>query len=163
MNDHLFSIVLLTKIQKNKSILNIDNNELFNNIIIKKELIIKNIKLENLELEKEEIFYDYIIIYNLFSNLENIILKTLEKIKKLLKKNGHIIFINDIITRYVQYYYHPFSYLRYILFGKCIYFCDIYDKIRQYELNIIDSDRLYTIGLWTYPIEYFSIICEVKL
>ena len=63
----------------------------------------------------------------------------------------------NIITYYNQYTYHPFSY-----FFKCIYISDLYDILKENELIILDSNRILTLDIPTYPIEYFSIICENK-
>lgn len=108
--------------------------------------------------------YNNIIFFDIFCKIndENI-QKIIEKSKFLLKiRNSNLIFINNIITKYNQYMYHPFSYIRDCLYDNCVYMTDIYDKIRNNGLYVIDSDRLFTFNIPTYPIEFFSVICMFK-
>jgi hypothetical protein len=170
---------------------NKDYNNIFDNIDIIKKLDIeihiinvKKDKIDNLyKIAKEKdydkikffsndiffiddtIKYNSIIFFDIFCkfNDENIE-KILEKSKLLLKNinSSNLIFINNIITKYNQYMYHPFSYIRGYLCDNCVYITDIYDKIRNNGLYVIDSDRLFTFNIPTYPVEIFSIICMFK-
>ena len=177
----IYEELFLTKIFKSKYILNIDYNEseynnLFENICIIDKLklkidcinieknIIKNLKSNDKisfdikDIEEINKKYNIIIFNNLFYQFDLTVIKNkIEKAKSLLKSGGKIIFINNIITYYNQYTYHPFSY-----FFKCIYISDLYDILKENELIILDSNRILTLDIPTYPIEYFSIICENK-
>jgi hypothetical protein len=158
MNNELLYVILTTKIKKNTKILNIQPNyiKLENNDVIFE----KNIKIKNsLSIDDETEIYDIIIFYDLFLNTDKNISNILQKSKKLLSIKGKIIFINNIVTNYNQYKFHPFSYLRCFYFGRANYIDDIFDEIRRNDLHVIDFDRIYTIDLWSYPLEYFSIIC----
>jgi cyclopropane fatty-acyl-phospholipid synthase-like methyltransferase len=187
----MYRELLFSKIQNNKKILIIDYknnyNNLFDNILLIKSLNltiyylnvnlneIKNLENRLKEYEYDKIIflnkdideikgnYDIIIFFDLFSKFSNEIISTkLEKCKLLLKPNGSIIFINNIITKYNQYAYHPISYFRSFFIDNCIYISDLYDKIRENEMYVIDSYRLFTFQIPTYPIEFFSIICKFK-
>ena len=161
MNNDLLYILLSSKINKNQKILNIqpDYIKFENNEIISE----KNIKIKNSSsIEDENDIYDIIIFYDLFLNKDTVVNDIIEKSKKILSLNGKIIFINNIVTNYSQYKYHPFSYLKCFYFGRTNYIDDIFDEIRYKGLYVIDFDRLYTINLWSYPLEYFSIICVIN-
>ena len=187
----MYRELLFSKIQNNKKILIIDYknnyNNLFDNISLIKSLNltiyylnvnlneIKNLENRLKEYEYDKIIflnkyideikgnYDIIIFFDLFCKFSNEIISTkLEKCKLLLKPNGSIIFINNIITKYNQYAYHPISYFRSFFIDNCIYISDLYDKIRENEMYVIDSYRLFTFQIPTYPIEFFSIICKFK-
>lgn len=108
--------------------------------------------------------YNNIIFFNIFYKFDNQnIEKLLEKSKLLLKNtNSNLIFINNIITKYNQYMYHPISYIRDYFCDNCIYISDIYDKLIINGLYVIDSYRLFTFDIPTYPIEIFSVICIFK-
>ena len=109
--------------------------------------------------------YDIIIFFEIFGKIHiNEMSLHIEKSKELLKckKNGKIIFINNIITKYTQYMYHPLSYFRNYLIDNCIYITDMYDNLRENQLLILDSYRIFTIDFPTYPMEFFSILCESK-
>jgi hypothetical protein len=177
----IYEEVFSKKIFKSKYILNIDYNEkdynnIFENIYIIDKLklkidcinveknIIKNLKSNDKisfyikDIEDINKKYDIIIFNNLFYQFNlSIINNKIEKAKSLLKSGGKIIFINNIITYHNQYTYHPFSY-----FFKCIYISDLYDILKENELIILDSNRILTLEIPTYPVEYFSIICENK-
>ena len=148
-------------------ILNVKNDEI--------DSLYKNINDSNYNKIKfltEDIFeinennkYDNIIFFDIFCKFDNKnIEKILEKSKTLLKNyyNSNIIFINNLITKYNQYAYHPISYFRSFFIDNCIYISDLYDKIRENEMYVIDSYRLFTFQIPTYPIEFFSIICKFK-
>jgi hypothetical protein len=162
MNNDLLYILLTSKINKNEKILNIHpdyiNFENNHNIISERNIKIKN----SSSIDNEKDNYDIIIFYDLFLNTNTVVNEIIEKSKRKLSLNGKIIFINNIVTNYSQYRYHPFSYLRCFYFGRANYIDDIFDEIRFNGLYVIDFDRLYTINLWSYPLEYFSIICVVK-
>ena len=148
-------------------ILNVKNDEI--------DSLYKNINDSNYNKIKfltEDIFeinennkYDNIIFFDIFCKFDNKnIEKILEKSKTLLKNyyNSNIIFINNLITKYNQYMYHPISYFREYFYDNCVYITDMYDKLRENELYIIDSYRLFTFQIPTYPIEFFSVICTNK-
>jgi hypothetical protein len=108
--------------------------------------------------------YNNIIFFDIFCKIndENI-QKIIEKSKLLLKiRNSNLIFINNIITKQNQYIYHPISYIRDYFCDNCIYITDLYDKLKNNELYVIDSYRLFTFNIPTYPIEFFSVICMFK-
>jgi hypothetical protein len=154
MND-ILNFLLINKIKDYRSILNLEPSQIINNELIMK----KNIKIKNASnIDDENELYDIIICYNSFSKKEI----NFEKLKKTLTKRGKVIFINELITSFIQYKYHPFSYVRY-LFNTPIYISNVFDELRQNDLIVIDVDRIYNVNLWTYPLEYFSIICDVKI
>lgn len=178
----IYKEILSAKISKLNTILNIDyNNELeYNNLFenidiiyslklkidcinVKKNIISNLNSSDNISFDIKDIIevdkkYDIIIFCNLFCEFNlNIIKEKINFSRKLLNREGKIIFINNIITYYNQYIYHPFSY-----FLKCIYISDLYDIINNEDLKILDSNRILTLEIPTYPIEYFSIICENK-
>ncbi len=134
--------------------------------------LIKNDETKNINFYSNDILtfltnekYDNIIFFEIFSKVNiNDINKHIEKSKELLysQNNGKIIFINNIITRYTQYMYHPFSYFRNYLIDNCIYITDMYDKLRENQLIVLDSYRIFTLDFPTYPMEFFSILCEMK-
>jgi hypothetical protein len=189
MKKNLYSELFINKIKNNTKNLIIDYYHDYKDIIYNKNIINeKNVTIDIFNFTKEDSEkinkivnteyninyfsksinefnpiekYNNIIIFDLFNN-KNDIESTIEIVKKFVKKYGKIIFINDIITKYSQYMYHPFSYFRDYFTTKCMYIDDIYDIIRFNNLYIIDCFRLLTFDLFTYPIEYFSIICEIK-
>jgi len=113
----------------------------------------------------ENIKYNNIIFFNIFCKFKDEeIEKLLEKSKLLLKNinSSNLIFINNIITKYNQYIYHPFSYIRDYFCDNCVYITDMYDKLRNNGLYVIDSYRLFTFNIPTYPIEFFSVICTIR-
>lgn len=149
----VLNVLLSNKIKESKKILNLDNK---NQNIDKKFIENKNIIIKNsIDLENENELYDIVICYDFFSKK-----KDLEKLKKILSKNGNIIFIEKLVTNYIQYKYHPLSYISLV---KPVYISDVFDELRYNDLVIVDFDRVYNIDIWTYPIEYFSIICEIKI
>jgi cyclopropane fatty-acyl-phospholipid synthase-like methyltransferase len=187
----LYRELLFSKIKNNNKILIIDYNNnynnLFDNILLIKSLnltiyyLIKNIndikiledKLKqydynkiiftNKDLDDIKEKYDNIIFFDLFCQFtDQKISSKLEKCKLILNNYGTLIFINNIITKYNQYAYHPISFLRTFFIDNCVYMSDLYDKIRENEMYVIDSYRLFTFQIPTYPIEFFSIICKFK-
>jgi cyclopropane fatty-acyl-phospholipid synthase-like methyltransferase len=187
----LYRELLFSKIKNNNKILIIDYNNnynnLFDNILLIKSLnltiyyLIKNINdikiledklnqydynkiiFTNKDLNDIKEKYDNIIFFDLFCQFtDQKISNKLEKCKLILNNYGTLIFINNIITKYNQYAYHPISFLRTFFIDNCVYMSDLYDKIRENEMYVIDSYRLFTFHIPTYPIEFFSIICKFK-
>ena len=188
----IYQELFLHKIKSSTKILIIDYNNNYNDLIENLNIIQeKNIKIDyinipeniikNLNKNEEnqninfysnniltfltEEKYDNIIFFEIFSKINiNDMSLHIEKSKELLRsqKYGKIIFINNIITRYTQYMYHPFSYFRNYLIDNCVYITDMYDKIRENQLVVLDSYRIFTIDFPTYPMEFFSILCEIK-
>lgn len=153
----MIEYIFNTKIKRNQVVLNSTYFEIEDENTLKKleEMNINVINNLNIDEEENENFYDIIIFYNVFSDFKK------EKTKNILKKNGRIIFINNIITNYNQFLFHPFSYLQ-CFFVKSIYIKDFFDEIRKNELTIKDFDRIGNVNIWSYPLEYFSTICEYK-
>ena len=153
----MLEYIFNNKIKQNQIVLNTTYFEVDNENTLKKieKLNITIINNLNIEEEENENSYDIIIFYNVLNDFKK------EKTKKLLKKDGKIIFINNIITNYNQFLFHPLSYLH-CFFVKPIYISDFFDQIRKNELTIKDFDRIDTINVWSYPLEYFSTICEYK-
>ena len=71
-----------------------------------------------------------------------------------------IMIIENLITSYNQYYYHPLTYV-----FTNFYLSDFYNDLsgNNYGLRIIDSFRLYSdTSIPTYPIEIFLItLCKI--
>lgn len=152
---------IFDKINYGHKVLNInfDNNK----IISQKNISITTINIkENLNnYLKETNKYDTIIFNEIFSNLlEDKINIVLEKLKDVSLNHTKIFFINNIITNFNQYYYHPFSILK--IFGYPVYMENMYDVIRNNNLVIINVDRANSYNLITYPIETFILICNFK-
>ena len=122
-----------------------------------KNLKITNLNYNDIENIKKDM-YDFIIIYDLFSQHDSLIDACLTKCKDILNIGGYIIFINVIITNYFQYTYHPLSYIQSYIFGKSISFSILDDTIRKFGYSIKNIDRLYNINIPTYPIEIFCLL-----
>jgi hypothetical protein len=153
--------ILYNKINNSSNILIIDKNyENFfdENILIKKKIKVQNSSYSDFFEILEEKKFDFIIFYDLFSKSDKLIQKNLDKGHKLLKNRGHIILINNVITNYSQYTYHPLSYLQKYIFGKSVYLNNLEDTLKEFDFKIINLTRLYTINFITFPIEYFCII-----
>ena len=48
------------------------------------------------------------------------------------------------------------------LFKNNVYIEDMFDKIRQNNLYLVDSHRINTVEILFYPFEYFSVICRFR-
>ena len=145
------------KIKFNDKILDIRFDDI---VQIKVNKIINIHKNHNLYL-KEKSKYDVIIFNQLFTNLSDYkIHNILEKLKDISFSHTKIFFINNIITNFNQYYYHPFSFLK--VFGYPVYMEYMYDNIRNCDLKIINSERINSYDLFTYPIETFIVACVFK-
>lgn len=107
--------------------------------------------------------FNNIIFFELFSTFsDEIINNNINNSKSLLKNEySNIIFINTVITKYFNYMYHPISYINY-LFKNNVYIEDMFDKIRQNNLYLVDSHRINTVEILFYPVEYFSVICRFR-
>ena len=151
---------IFEKIKYNNKILNIRFDDNF--VINDDQITIENINIKNYDMYvKENSKYDVIICNQLFTNMsDDKIQHILEKLKDISFSHTKIIFINNIITNFNQYYYHPFSFLK--IFGKSVYMEYMYDIIRDCNMNIINTDRVYSYDLFTYPIETFIVICIFK-
>ena len=161
--DNMYTNFFENKIKKSSNILAIDINIdtiNLNNIIVEKKLSIKNINI--LQLYEEKDIYDIIILYDIFSKYSETKIKDIIcKIKTILKNNGQIVFIQNLVTSSKQYY-HIFSYIRHYIFEKPVYISDFFDSVKENELIVIDFDRIYNINIPTYPFEYFSLITRCK-
>jgi hypothetical protein len=167
--DNIFdNIDIIKNLQIEIHILNVKENEIEKLYKKTKEYDYNKIKFfskDILDLE-DDIKYDNIICFNIFCKLnEKELSKVLDKSKIILKnkKYSTIIFINNVITRYNQFIYHPLSYFRNYFYDNCVYITDMYDKLRYNDLYIIDSYRLFTFQIPTYPLEFFSVICVLKI
>ena len=79
--------------------------------------------------------------------------------KNYLKEDGKMILIIDVMT---NYNYHPYKCLNNITFGylkKYEYLEDVYDKLRENDLKIIDSYRLDTYNIIGLDVVKFGITC----
>ena len=118
-----------------ENILNFNTNKKFNNII----------------------FFD---LFTIFS--DDIISFNIDRTKLFVKNEySNLIFINNVVTKYFNYMYHPMSYINYF-FKNNVYIETMFDKIRENNLYIVDSHRLFTVEILTYPFEYFSVISRHK-
>lgn len=152
---------IFDKIKNNSKVLDIRFDD--TKVVSEKNISISSINIkENLNnYLRENSKYDTIIFNQLFTNLkEDKINIILEKLKDISFQHTKIFFINNIITNFNQYYYHPFSFLK--IFGYPVYMENMYDNIREHDMNIINSDRANSYNLITYPIETFIIICNFK-
>lgn len=114
--------------------------------------------------------YDVILISNMFSFCEKEQIN--EILENILDKNlkAHYMFVNEMICDSFTVRYHPFSYIRDLLyrisdynFGKNIHITDIYDIIDDNKLKILDTYRIFSDNIIpTYPIEYFLIVSHER-
>ena len=102
------------------------------------EKIIKDLDLILHTNPSETDKYDIIIFQGVFPTEENVA----EKYKNYLKDCGKIIFINEVITDYMYYKYHPYNCLTFGYLRYYEYLENIYDKLKENELKIIDSYRI---------------------
>jgi hypothetical protein len=140
-----------------KDILFVSNNNSYNEIKLYNKILFDDI------IDKT---YHTIIIIDLFSLYqEDDIKNKIDYYKTFTKKNGKIIFIEQLLTtdnyqlltmiRHIFYPLMPFI-------GKNTKMTYMYDIIKEMELYIVDSDRIYSDDIMYSSIEYFSIICEKK-
>ena len=105
--------------------------------------------------------YHTIIILDLFSSFSfSEVKEKIDYYKTFLKKNGKIIFIEQLLT---NDNYQPMTIIKHILspiVGKNIKMEDMYDNLKDCGLYILDTDRIYSDEILFSSIEYFSIICE---
>ena len=105
--------------------------------------------------------YHTIIILDLFSSFSfSEVKEKIDYYKTFLKKNGKIIFIEQLLT---NDNYQPMTMIKHILspiVGKNIKMEDMYDNLKDCGLYILDTDRIYSDEILFSSIEYFSIICE---
>jgi hypothetical protein len=160
----IYNDILFNKIKKKSSILNVDKNNPyeFNQEFIKHKNV-KYLELNNFSDECTDIF-DFVILYDLFSQDKNTIEEYLEKSQNILKINGYIILINLVITSYSQYVYHPFSYLQRFIFGNPVYLTTLDDTLKEYGYKIVNMSRLYSIdSIPFYPMQFFCLILKNKI
>ena len=179
----------LTKnIKKNTKNLIIDFNyniedirKIDNNMNI--ELHFYNVKCRHINNTFKNIFLFEKDIFEIIEEPENIVSKfdniffinlltsfDIEKIKvifnncgKILKsEDSNLIFIDNLITKYNQYSWHPFSYIRNFILDYCVYISNIYDYLNYSDIIVINSDRILTVDIPTYPVEIFCITCRKK-
>jgi hypothetical protein len=108
--------------------------------------------------------YHTIIIIDLFSQYnEEDIKNKIDYYKTFTKKNGKIIFIEQLLT---NDNYEILTMIRHIFYplipiiGKNTKMSYMYDIIKEMQLHIVDSDRIYSDDIMYSSIEYFSVICE---
>jgi hypothetical protein len=138
-----------------KDILFVSNNNSYNEIKLYNKILFDDI------IDKT---YHTIIIIDLFSqyNEENIKNK-IEYYKTFTKKNGKLIFIEQLLT---NDNYNPLTIIKNIfyplipLLGKNTKMTYMYDIIKEMQLYIVDSDRIYSDDVMYSSIEYFSVICS---
>ena len=102
------------------------------------------------------IILDFFSLFSFFSEVK----EKIDYYKTFLKKNGKIIFIEQLLT---NDNYQPVTLLKHILspiVGKNIKMEDMYDNLKDCGLYILDTDRIYSDEILFSSIEYFSIICE---
>lgn len=127
------------------------------------DLVDKKFKFE------ENVLYDLIIFNNIFSNYNNdYIGEMLIMYKKLLKENGYIIFVNELIE-YNRLYYHPVTLLKNALFnmtpynfGKIISMTDMYTYIQDYRIHVFDCYRIFSVDIMSYPVQIFMVSARFK-
>ena len=108
--------------------------------------------------------YHTIIIIDLFSLFQEQDIKNkIDYYKTFTKKNGKIIFIEQLLT---NDNYELLTMIRHIFYpiipfiGKNTKMTYMYDIIKELDLYIVDSDRIYSDNFIYSSIEYFSVICE---
>jgi len=109
--------------------------------------------------------YHTMILVDLFSSFSDDDIKDkIDYYKTFLKKNGRIIFIEQLLT---NDNYQILTILKHILYpvlpivGKNIKMTHMYDIIKECGLYILDVDRVYSDDILYSSIEYFSVICEI--
>ena len=139
-----------------KDILFVSNNNSYNEINLYKKILFDDI------IDKS---YHTIIIIDLFSQYgEEDIKNKIEYYKTFTKKNGKLIFIEQLLT---NDNYNPLMIIRHILYplipfiGKNTKMTYMYDIIKEMDLYIVDTDRIYSDDVLYSSIEYFSVICEI--
>lgn len=139
-----------------KDILFVSNNNSYNEINLYRKILFDDI------IDKS---YHTIIIIDLFSQYgEEDIKNKIEYYKTFTKKNGKLIFIEQLLT---NDNYNPLTIIRHILYplipfiGKNTKMTYTYDIIKEMDLYIVDTDRIYSDDVLYSSIEYFSVICEI--
>jgi len=135
-----------------KDILFVSNNNSYNEIKLYNKILFDDI------IDKT---YHTIIIIDLFSLYqEEDIKQKIDYYKTFTKKNGKIIFIEQLLTNDNYQLLTLIRHIFYSLIGKNTKMTYMYDIIKEMQLYIIDSDRIYSDNVMYSSIEYFSIICE---
>jgi len=114
--------------------------------------------------------YDVILISNMFSFCEKEQINEILEILQNKNLNAHYMFANEMICDSSVVKYHPFSYIRNLLyqisnynFGKNIHITDVYDIINSNNLKILDTSRILSNSIIpAYPIEYFLIVSHER-
>lgn len=182
LNDFLDSIYrdlfLSDKINPNAKILivTMNENDNFNYLENNKDVLYaKNLKfcsnLEYVDHRFPKDAFDYVIINHLFSIKSELEVELLFiQLKKTIKEDGVLFFINELIIYQNQLDYHPLtlcrnllSFLPYISCYGVISMDKCYDLLRNNSFQVIDCDRKKTIDLIpTYPIDIYVIACISK-
>lgn len=143
------------------------------NIHIVKELKISlmNITYDH-NLPVIDVKFDIIIFIKLITSFEtNIAYEYINNYKEYLSEDGKVFFIDDYVLYQNQINNNPINYLKNLLYntiskynlGKTIAISDAYDLFHQFNMNVIDCDRIYSEYYYNlYPIEYYSFICKFK-
>ena len=139
-----------------KDILFVSNNNSYNEINLYNKVLFNDI------IDKT---YHTIIIIDLFSlHQEEDVKNKIDYYKTFTKKNGRIIFIEQLLTKYN---YQTLTIFRHILYplipniGKNTKMTYMYDIIKEMDLYIVDTDRIYSDDVLYSSVEYFSVICEI--
>jgi len=138
-----------------KDILFVSNNNSYNEIKLYNKILFDDI------IDKP---YQTIIIIDLFSQYQEEDIKNkIDYYKTFTKKNGKMIFIEQLLT---NNNYHPLTIIRHFFYplipyiGKNTTMTYMYDIIKELQLYIVDTDRIYSDDVMYSSIEYFSVICE---
>jgi hypothetical protein len=136
-------------------ILIVSNNNSYNEIKLYNKILFDDI------IDKD---YHTIIIIDLFSLFQEDDIKAkIEYYKSFIKKNGKMIFIEQLLT---NDNYEPLTLFKYIFYplipfvGKNIKMTYMYDILKESGLYILDTDRIYSDNILYSYIEYFSVICD---
>ena len=139
-----------------KDILFVSNNNSYNEINLYNKVLFNDI------IDKT---YHTIIIIDLFSlHQEEDVKNKIDYYKTFTKKNGRMIFIEQLLT---NDNYQPLTIFRHILYplipiiGKNTKMTYMYDIIKEMDLYIVDTDRIYSDDVLYSSVEYFSVICEI--
>ena len=126
------------------------------------KLCVVNLNKIDIDIEIDNLF-DFIILENIFDY--RIDYKTIiSKYKKALKKDGIIMFINDITLKpNVDIFQNLFYYL-YLYTGinlQSVYIDDMFEKLRESELRIIDNYRIRSMSNFFRYKNTFLVSCRI--
>ena len=149
----LYREIFLHKIKPGKTvIINTDNTiiDLNESIITSRKLYVDNTKDFITDTQ-----FDIIIIENVIMT-EELYDQVIIKVKKILKENGIIMFINNIYKNNIHKNFLWFLNINF----ECL--DDIFTKLINYDLKIIDNYRLHTSSNFLLSTDIFLISCIVK-